>query len=320
VGWGALHRERGTTAQGLTHLGWLTGLVWLTVPAYGVVYAVQARHLAVLHLTLVEAIEALPERPARLLINDAGMITWYTDLPSLDIVGLGNDTRLPVGRYWRAGAGALWEWLEDLPEEELPSHVAVFEDWTDPLPIVGRRLARPALTPFGPLGPVDGWLRVAGAVDMTLAEADWSGRAGPDRPPARRRKVVDEVDLGDLVEEEAHRLSIRLPGPLDEPRLRLVRGITPREEERWEGGWLLPPGGRLGVDVDGELLIVRLLSADGCTLVAEADGVEVHRVEIPGDRERFREIRVPWPGGRLELRVEGGFSTVAHVWGYRGPG
>ncbi len=82
------------------------------------------------------AAEHLPT-DAKLGVNDAGAITFYSGRRTFDIVGL---TTLNEARYWVGGAGSRFEHYERLPRAELPTHFIVYPEWFGIPNLLGDRL------------------------------------------------------------------------------------------------------------------------------------------------------------------------------------
>src|SRR5690606_7519151 len=65
----------------------------------------------------------------RALISDAGAIPFVSDLPAIDLIGLGGYGRLPLAGASRQGVGAAIELLEHVPLRDLPDVMALYPSW-----------------------------------------------------------------------------------------------------------------------------------------------------------------------------------------------
>lgn len=138
---------------------------------------------------------------SRVAINDAGAIAFYGGYPVVDLVGLVTNGS---ARAARAGTGAIFEWLEELPPEKRPTHFAVFPAWLPYLKktsLMGRKLAQFTL----------GHNTISGAEVKAVFEADWSHVETEDLPRSRMPlldlwgfSVSDQVDVDDLQSQAAH--------------------------------------------------------------------------------------------------------------------
>ncbi|PKN39936.1 MAG: hypothetical protein CVU63_13475 [Deltaproteobacteria bacterium HGW-Deltaproteobacteria-20] len=80
--------------------------------------------------------------PHRVLVGDAGAIIYASDLPGLDIIGLGGFRGLPFARASSHGPGAIIELIERIPPEDRPDVFAIYPSWWDVIPIwFGKQIA-----------------------------------------------------------------------------------------------------------------------------------------------------------------------------------
>ena len=131
------------------------------------------------------------------MVGDAGAIPYVSDLPALDIIGLGGFQGLPFARATRAHAGAGVELIEHVAPEERPEVLALYPSWWGDLPIwFGREITQV---------PVRGNV-ICGGMSKVVYQANYSAFEGSRWPSALRpgERVTDDVDLADLVSEREH--------------------------------------------------------------------------------------------------------------------
>jgi hypothetical protein len=137
------------------------------------------------------AAEQLPP-DAKIGVNDAGAIPFFSGRRSFDIVGL---TTQGEARYWIAGAGSRFEHYERMPREQLPTHFFVYPEWFGIPGLLGDCLTQRR---------VDGATILGGPV-MVACRADYSsfgtGTKSVTFPSAVQ---VDELDVADLESEASH--------------------------------------------------------------------------------------------------------------------
>ncbi len=235
--------------------------------------------------------------PHRILLSDAGAIPYASDLPSLDLIGLGGYHDVPFARATPQGLGATLELIERMKPAERPDVIATYPSWW-PLLVMwfGDRLGEV---------PVRGNVICGGAAQV-IYRADWRAFEHSAEPltlePGAR--VVDELDVADIVDEKQHRyaLSRRDVGfvdmkILDDPahpgsplwdagRVATpdvaqdfeLHGFTPGRPVRVLLRLAPPQAGSIAVDVDGKRAGIADFSA-GDVWVEPA-------VEVPADRVR----------------------------------
>ncbi len=160
------------------------------------------------HISAARFLRTLEPPVTRVLLNDAGALAYVSERPALDLVGLGGFQRLPWARANRFGVGASLELLERVPPSAWPSHMAIYPSWFPGLAEnFGRELAR-----FTVHDNV-----ICGGLDKIVYAADWSSLRRGETPsePTEAHAIVDDVDLGDLLSEEAHALETSVPAPRD---------------------------------------------------------------------------------------------------------
>jgi hypothetical protein len=137
------------------------------------------------------AAEQLPP-DARLGVNDAGAIPFFSGRRSFDIVGL---TTQGEARYWIAGAGSRFEHYERMPRDQLPTHFFVYPEWFGIPNLLGDCLTERR---------VDGATILGGPV-MVACRADYSSfGSGAKSVTFPAANLIDELDVADLESETSH--------------------------------------------------------------------------------------------------------------------
>ena len=161
-----------------------------------------SRNIRDQHLTLGKYLGEL--KPRRVLVGDAGAILYESDLPGLDIIGLGGYRGLPFARAGVHGLPASLELIERIPPAERPDVLAIFPTWWGILPVW---FADDVIRRF----PVEGNV-ICGGYEQNVYKANWSllntGDAMRWKAPKEwtdelPMKVRQEIDVADLVSEKA---------------------------------------------------------------------------------------------------------------------
>ena len=259
--------------------------------------------------------KVLAERKAkRVLVGDAGALMYASDLPGLDIIGLGGYHDLPFARAGVNGLGATIELLERIPPEDRPDHMAIYPSWWGDLPgLFGRRLVGV---------PVVGNV-ICGGAEKVIYKADWSAldRNGWPRTQREHERVIDELDVGDLVNEKAHGYNFPRPGMgfvvhrvLPEPGQRL--------RDLFDAGRIVPHGepelAMMNAPKRGGRLVVRTVAGRQAAAEVRVDGRLLGKLEArPGPTWTEPSIVLPAdlpPRFQLAITpVEGEWITY-HAW------
>jgi len=245
---------------------------------------------------------ALP-RTARIGVNDAGAVAYFSDRQVFDVVGL---TTPGEARYWANGAGSRFEHYERLPRAALPTHFIVYPGWFALPELLG-----PCLTErYVP------WATVLGGSRMVACAADYGALGSgalPESPPAGA--LIDEVDVADLESEQAHGYVV-LPARAG-ANFTLGHGaaIDGARAERTvdEFSLQLAPGG---------MLVLRVAVDQPLTLGIATDAGDVGRVSLSQAGWQELHVAVPHqlPAGLRRVKVtptRGAELTTMHYWSYR---
>lgn len=259
--------------------------------------------------------KVLAERKARrVLVGDAGALIYASDRPGLDLIGLGGYHDLPFARAGTHGLGASIELIERIPPEDRPDYMALYPTWWGDLPpMFGKRLVGI---------PVVGNV-ICGGAEKVLYKADWSAldRAGTPRSLRDGERVVDELDVADLVSEKAHQYNLPKPG-MGFVVHRLLPEPGSRRRELFDAGRIIPGGqaetAKFVVPSRAGRLIVRVVPAKPAAADVHIDGKLAGRLTAPASTT-WSEVSMDLPAdlpARFTLSltpVEGEWVTY-HVW------
>ncbi|AUX39406.1 hypothetical protein SOCE26_007970 [Sorangium cellulosum] len=234
-----------------------------------------SRNIRDQHLVAGKVLAELNVR--RVLVGDAGALLYASDRPGLDLIGLGGYHDLPFARAGVHGLGASLELIERIAPEERPDVLAIYPTWWGELPaIFGQRIVGI---------PVVGNV-ICGGAEKVIYRADWSPLARGEGPASLRadERVVDELDVADLVSEREHDYTFPrpqagfvvfsvLPDPRDPGR------------DRFDAGRIIPGGrsetARLRAPrAGGGRLVVRTAASRPAVIRAAADGRELGQLAL----------------------------------------
>lgn len=160
-------------------------------------FARASRNLRDRQTTVGRLLRRLEPAPRRVLVDDAGAITYAADLPALHLSALASRATLPFGQAALHGAGASLELFERLPPGERPDYFAMTATRADTFPswLGSYIIGIPAP------GEVDG-----APSETVIYRASYRGFGTGQFPRTLREgeEIVDELDVGDLVSEREH--------------------------------------------------------------------------------------------------------------------
>jgi len=253
-------------------------------------------------------------KPKRVLVGDAGALIYASDRPGLDLIGLGGYHDLPFARAGTHGLGASIELIERIPPDDRPDYMALYPTWWGDLPpMFGKRLVGI---------PVAGNV-ICGAAEKVLYKADWSAldRAGVPRTLRDGERVIDELDVADLVSEKAHQYNMPKP-EMGFVVHRLLPEPGNRRRELFDAGRIIPIGqpetAKFVVPNRSGRLIVRVVPSKPTAADVHIDGKLAGRLTAPATAT-WSELSMDLPADlppqfTLSLTpVEGEWVTY-HVW------
>jgi hypothetical protein len=274
-----------------------------------------SRNIHEQHIKVGRRIRREMQSVRRILVGDAGAIPFASDIPALDIIGLGGYPGLPFARASRWGVAAAIELIQRIPSAERPDVMAIYPGWWGDMPAW-----------FGT--PIDGVsVRgnvICGGLTKMIYRSHWealdTGKAPSTLAPGKER-VVDEADFGDLLSEAEHRYRIDgAPGfvsmkllsasssgksaALDAGRRDAVRAGAASDVKPppaiWDAGRVVPPGSSLSFSIRGftkgrgARLVVRTAPSQPAELAVRIDGTELPPVPLDsGDAWYEASIDVP---------------------------
>jgi hypothetical protein len=275
------------------------------------------------HLTAGRLLRQMTPRPKRVLVGDAGAILYASDLPGLDLIGLGGFHDLPFARAGVHGLGATLELIERIPAADRPDLFAIYPSWWGDLPVwFGHRLTEV---------PVRGNV-ICGGSEKVIYRADWHALDVGSKPRTLLggEEVVDEIDVADLISEREHDYQFPHPGAgfVD---AKVLPDLSDSRQDVFDAGRRIPAG-------RSEEFRLKLSPGKRARLVARTapeHDVDV-RVQVRGPSkqtdlgawhfsraEGWREASVELPISEESVTVvvtpSGGDWVDHHVWAVQTP-
>jgi hypothetical protein len=249
------------------------------------------------------------------LLGDAGAIPYVSDLPALDIIGLGGYRDLPFARATRWGVSAALELIERMPGAARPDVIAVYPSWWGHFPHwFGRRIGGV---------PAPGNV-ICGAPTKVIYQPDWHPLDDEQQPLTGGALVpVDSLDVADVISERDHEFAV--DGAIGFVAMKILP--DPRRSGRglFDAGRILPEGVSLSATLRGlrsdrpAELIVRTAPAQPAALRVTVDGKPAGEIPLEaGDAWHEGRLTVPAalmrPAMRLRLEARTGEVIVYHLW------
>ena len=156
-----------------------------------------SRNILDQHIRAGQFLRRLEPTPRRVAVGDAGALMYASDLPGLDIIGLGGFHQMPFARASVHGIGATVELIERMQSADRPDVMALYPSWWADFPDwFGTHIASV-------------WVEgnvICGGAEKAIYRTDWTLLNTGARPvsldPGER--IVDELDVADLVSEREH--------------------------------------------------------------------------------------------------------------------
>ena len=276
-------------------------------------YARASRNIRDQQTTAGRKLRELVPPPHRVLVSDAGALLYASDLPGVDLIGLGGYHDYPFARATRFGLGSGLELIERMPDRERPDVMAIYPSWWGDLPIVFGDYVEEV--------PVVGNV-ICGGPSKVIYRANWASmdRAGLPRVLDRGDDVVGEVDVADLMSEDPAKY-VR-PGHAGFVVWRVLADPRRPERDLFDAGRIVPYGMKESFDLDfapaKAALVVRTVTAMEADVRVRIDGKDIGILAIrPGDG--WVEPTLDLPDGlprraRVELEPIRGEWVDYHVW------
>ena len=260
--------------------------------------------------------DELRPQPSRVLVGDAGAIPYISDLPALDIIGLGGFHGLPFARATRQNVAAGIELIERLKPADRPDILAIYPGWWGDFPLwFGERVDEV---------PVRGNV-ICGGASKVIYRPRWESLDHSEEPFSLEagERYVDSLDPADLVSEKQHgyALSSHATGHV---LMKLLPSPSRPREDVWDAGRIVPGGVTESFELSGldpnkpVTLILRAAPTEPTELAVEADpNVKVSTTLAARDGWLEQRLRLGTPGvSRLPVRLTSprGEHILFHVW------
>jgi hypothetical protein len=194
-----------------------------------------SRNILDQHLTAGELIRKDSSLKAkRVLVGDAGAIPYASDVPALDVIGLGGYRGLPFARATRINIASAIELIERIPPAERPDLMALYPGWWGDFPLwFGTRVAEV---------PVRGNV-ICGGASKVLYRPRWESldQSGVPFSLEPGERVLDSVDPADLVSEHEHGYTLSEPH-IGQVFMKLLPHPKRPTEDLWDAARIVPPG------------------------------------------------------------------------------
>ncbi len=249
-----------------------------------------SRNILDQHLTAGALIRQDPAlQSKRVLVGDAGAIPYASDVPALDVIGLGGYRGLPFARATRTNIAAAIELIERIPAAERPDLLAIYPGWWSDFPLwFGTRVAEV---------PVRGNV-ICGGASKVLYRPRWEPleRSGVPFSLQPGERVLDSLDQADLVSEKEHdyKLSEKNIGFVF---MKLLENPSRPREDLWDAARLVPPG------VSEAFRLAHLEPEKPLTLIVRSAPTAVSEFDVLVAGKVAGHVRLNPHDGWVETRV-----------------
>ena len=292
-------------ARGLACFFGLWGL--MSVGFFAVAYGENCSDIRNQQVEMARFIDAELPPDARIAVNDAGALRYFSRRQTIDLVGL---TTAGTSAPWRHGSGSLFERLEAMPPDQRPQYFAIFPNWFNfPEGIFLQPLHR--IRVFEP-SIID--------AEKVLYQANWaaslSGEAIRNRTLLEEGwRVVDKVDVADLESERRHgyQSTVWVPGNGEANLLLVLSAADAPQAVYIDGGRTVTGGERMEVVLNAgqpATVIMRTVTGIAQHFAVFANGKKIANVELPGGRGRqwlelaVGQIAASDVSGRVEIETQ----------------
>jgi hypothetical protein len=270
----------------------------------------------------------------RVLVGDAGALIYASDRQGIDLIGLGGYKDLPFARAGVHGLGASLELIERLSAEDRPDTMALYPSWWGDLPVIfGKRVV--SVPVFGNV--------ICGGSEKVIYRASWAAMERAARPRGIRddERLVDEVDVADLVSEREH--GYEFPHPAGGfVSFRVLGDPEDTAHDLFDAGRVIAPGQRetmrVRLGAGHNRVIVRTPPDSRAKIDVLVDGRPAGQIALSGVSRSSKkaggagpapgawvEASIALPAARagvvtLSLVVVEGAFVDSHVWVVEGAG
>lgn len=265
-----------------------------------------SRNIQDQHLVAGRRLAALGAR--RVLVGDAGALMYASDRPGLDIIGLGGFHDLPFARAGVHGLGATLELIERMAPRDRPDLMAIYPSWWGDLPtLFGRRIE--SVPVFGNV--------ICGGAEKVIYKADWSplDRGGKPRVIKPGERIIDELDVADLISEKEHRYTFPHPG-MGFVDFRVLGDVIDPKRDLFDAGRTIPAGesetARVKSPRGGGRLVVRTVAGRRGEIEVRVDGRVMGKVQLARSKG-WIEPAIELPAGLPET-VELTLTPIGREW------
>ena len=288
-------------ARGLACFFGLWGL--MSVGFFAVAYGENCSDIRNQQVEMARFIDAELPSGARIAVNDAGALRYFSRRHTIDLVGL---TTAGNSQPWRHGSGSLFERLEAMRPDQRPQYFAIFPNWFNfPEGLFLQPLHR--IRVFEP-SIID--------AEKVLYQAHWAADLSGE--PIRNQalleegwRVVDKVDVANLESERRHgyQSKVWVPGS-GEANLLLALSATDDPQAAYiDGGRTITGGERMEVALNAgqpAAVIMRTVTGIAQHFAVVANGKQIAAVDLPGGPGRqWLELAVGQiPAADVRGRVE----------------
>jgi hypothetical protein len=266
-----------------------------------------SRNILDQHLTAGALIRQDPSlHSKRVLVGDAGAIPYASDVPALDVIGLGGYRGLPFARATRTNIAAAIELIERIPAAERPDLLAIYPGWWSDFPLwFGTRVAEV---------PVRGNV-ICGGASKVLYRPRWEplDRSGVPFSLQPGERILDSVDQADLVSEREHgyKLSEKNIGFVF---MKLLQNPSRPREDLWDAARIVPPG------VSESFRLLHLEPGKPFTLLLRSAPTALTEFDVTVSGKVQGHVKLTPSDGWLETRVSLPAPRADHVEVSLGPG
>ena len=268
-------------ARGLACFFGLWGL--MSVGFFAVAYGENCSDIRNQQVEMARFIDAELPPNARIAVNDAGALRYFSGRQTIDLVGL---TTAGNSAPWRHGSGSLFERLEAMPPDQRPQYFAIFPNWFNfpeglfLQPLHRIRVFEPSIIDAEKVLYQARWTAdLSGETirNRTLLEEGW--------------RVVDKVDVADLASERRHgyRSEVWVPGSGEANLLMALSAADDPQAVYIDGGRTVTGGERMEVTLNAgqpATVIMRTVTGIAQHFAVFANGKKIANVELPGGRGR----------------------------------